>query len=112
MVSCCSFSLISSLAALKASSSALGPIMGGFSSSVDFLNNVGSSFGLGVLRGLIIRLSFLFAFWVKVLKCFNNSTGVALSAVGTKDSPLLSTSVCILDSGVFERLTMFSAAQL
>ena len=47
-----------------------------------------------------------------MLKSFNISTGEALSAVGTKDSPLLSTSVCVFDSGILERLTMLSVAQL
>ena len=65
VVDICFILLISSLAASKASSSTLGPITGVMvfiSSCVGFLYSTGSSFTLGALGGLIIPLSFLFAF--------------------------------------------------
>ena len=106
-------SLISSLVSSKASSSAtLGPRIVLLLSGLGLLARNISPFIFGVLGGFIMRMSFLFALFVKALKSFNISIGAALSAVGTKDSPLFSTIVCALDRGVFERLTILFAAQL
>ena len=72
LVVCVSFMFaISFFMARKASSNGLGPRFCVFVLSLNcsvFLVRVGSSFGLGVLGGLISLFSFLFALLVNVLK--------------------------------------------
>ena len=94
------------------SSSGLGPSTWGVVFVVDgFLNNAGSSLGLGGLGGLTISRSFLLALFVKMSNSFIISTGVALSAVGTKDRPLLRSRICVLVSWTSDRFTMLLTAQ-
>ena len=110
-VSCCSMLLISSLAAAKASCNALGPRVW-ILEFVLGLNSAGSSPGLGGLGGLIILLNFLFVLFANMLKSVMSSVDLALSAVGTNDRPLLSTSVCVFVNVMLDRLTILSMAQL
>ena len=75
-----------------------------------FLNNAGSSLGLGGLGELSINLSFRLALFAKLLNSLINSIGVALYAVGTKDRPLLRSRICVLVSCTLDRLTILLTA--
>ena len=75
-----------------------------------FLKSAGSSFGRSGLGGLANLLNCFFVFDVNRLKSFSISLGLALFAVGMKDSPLFRRMICVLDNGVSDRLTMLDCA--
>ena len=62
------------------------------------------------MGGLASLMSDFFVLIMKLLKSFSVSVGFVLEAVGTKDSPLLRSITCGLNSCVSDRLTMFCRA--
>ena len=106
---------ISFLMARKASSSGLGPrfcVFVLFTILLFFRVRGGSSFGLGVLGGLISLFSFLFVLLVKMLKSLRISLAGAFFAVGTNESPLFNNNIWFLVRVVSDKLTMLSLAHV